>query len=366
MNAYHAFVLFLTTLTSMDSTITTKDQGLLPNFCDVTVVFMLILMVELFALVLALIPASQQGFWDRFALSSIFMQWIALTNAALLCSCRKYLNRLPLHFNALLSFTIMMSISLLFSLLIIFFGENIGYYSPVPYDWAQYFLIRNLTISAVVYAVLLRYFYIQQQWRLNIEAQSYAQVQALKARIRPHFLFNSMNTIASLIGIDATKAEKAVEDLSDLFRASLKEDTQHTLHDEIALTRSYVDIEHLRLGERLQVEWILENIPENMEIPALCLQPLVENAIYYGIEPFPEGGNIKIKAHIENNRLCLSVSNPIRSQSHMTKYKSNHMAQQNIRQRLSLMYGEQAEFKITEEPQLYAVTLLIPIKHIQQ
>ena len=360
--AYHIFVLFLATLIQMESTSTTQDQGLLPNFCDVTVVFMLVLMVELFALVLSLAPVSQHGFWDRFALCSIFMQWIALVNAALLCSSRKYLNSLTLPRTALLSFCLMMATSLLFSLLIIYYGDEIGYYNASPYGWEPYFLLRNLAISAIVYAVLLRYFYIQHQWKLNIEAQSYAQVQALKARIRPHFLFNSMNTIASLISIDASKAEKAVEDLSDLFRASLNENTQHTLDDEIALSRSYADIEHLRLGDRLQIEWLLENNAENIVIPSLCLQPLVENAIYYGIEPIPEGGIIKIRAQILNNQLCLSVSNPIYSQHHMTNHKSNHMAQQNIRQRLSLIYGDQAEFKITEETEFYTVSLLIPIK----
>lgn len=350
----------------MESTITTKDEGFLPDFCGVTEVFMLVLIVELFALVLALVPTSQLGFWDRFALSSIFMQWIALINASLLCQLRNFLNKQALHINALLSFSMMMLVSLLFSLLIIFFGEEMGYYNTGPDDWVKYFLLRNLAISAVVYAVVLRYFFIQHQWRLNIEAQSYAQIQALKARIRPHFLFNSMNTIASLISIDARKAEKAIEDLSDLFRASLTENTQHTLEDEIALTRSYVDIEHLRLGERLNIEWKLDNPPDNMEIPALCLQPLVENAIYYGIEPIPEGGNIKIKAHTLNNQLCLSVSNPIHNLSYMTKHESNHMAQENIRQRLQLMYGEQAEFKITEQSEFYTVSLLIPIKHKQE
>ena len=346
----------------MNSNTSTKDQNLLPNFCGITEVFMLVLVVELFALVLALVPNIENGFWDRLALSSIFMQWVALLNAALLCAMRTHLNRLPVHLNALFSFTIMMTVSLLLSILIILFGENFGYYSLSGDSWGNYFLFRNLAISAVVYVVLLRYFYIQQQWLINIEAESYAQVQALKARIRPHFLFNSMNTIASLIRIDASKAEKAVEDLSDLFRASLKEDVQHTLKDEISLVRSYVDIEHLRLGNRLKIEWDLQNIPENMEIPALCLQPLVENAIYYGIEPITDGGIIKIKAHIDNNLLCLSVSNPIHAQSHMTKHKSNHMAQQNIRQRLLLTYGELADFTITETSQFYTVSILIPIQ----
>ena len=210
--------------------------------------------------------------------------------------------------------------------------------------------------------VVLRYLYIQAQWKINLQAQSHAQIQALKARIRPHFLFNSMNTIASLIQIDANKAEKAVEDLSDMFRASLMEKTSHSLADEIALTRSYLDIETLRLGERLQTQWI-ENVSDtSIEIPALCLQPLVENAIYHGIEPLEQGGLIKIQVNIENNGLCLSITNPVSGRGRMHANKSNHMAQDNIRKRLSLLYGDKAVFEVKETGDQYKVTLGIPLK----
>ena len=172
-----------------------------------------------------------------------------------------------------------------------------------------------------------------------------------------------MNTIASLIHIDADKAEKAVEDLSDMFRASLMEKTLHSLADEIALTRSYLDIETLRLGDRLKTEWLDNSNDSTIEIPTLCLQPLVENAIYHGIEPMEKGGLIQIRVNIENNSLCLSVTNPISSKGRMHTNKSNHMAQDNIRKRLSLLYGDKAVFEVEETGDQYRVTLRIPLKH---
>ncbi len=346
----------------METNTSRQDQGFLPNFCDVTTVFMLALLVELLCIVLALVADGFSGFWDRLAMISLFTQWVAFVNAAFLCVLRRRLNRLGLKINASISFGVMMLVTLGFTFVVIYFGHYLGLKSYTDDSWVSYFLSRNVAISAVIYAVVLRYFYIQHQWRLHLQAQSHAQVQALKARIRPHFLFNSMNTIASLIHIDANKAEKAVEDLSDLFRASLKDQTIHTLDDEISLTRSYSDIEHLRLGDRLQFDWQIHDVPLDMEIPALCLQPLVENAIYYGIEPLTEGGIIKIQAQIDDNRLCLSVSNPLCDGCRMSNHKSNHMAQQNIKQRLALMYGNEASFDISSDANSYSVALRIPVQ----
>ncbi|MCW8955443.1 MAG: histidine kinase, partial [Gammaproteobacteria bacterium] len=269
-----------TTLRPMEINNNQEDQGFLPNFCDVNVLFMLILLVELLALILTLASSDVADFWLRLAFISMFTQWLALTNAGLLCLWRNKLNRLPILTNGLICFAIMMSVTLVFSLLVINFGRYLGVYQTLELQWSNYYLLRNLAVSAVVYAVILRYLYIHYQWVHQIKAQGMAQLQALKARIRPHFLFNSMNTIASLITISPAKAEKAVEDLSDLFRASLKEKTVHSLHEEIELTRSYLAIELLRLGDRLQVEWRLDAPDEEVEIPALSLQPLVENAIY--------------------------------------------------------------------------------------
>jgi two-component system sensor histidine kinase AlgZ len=224
------------------------------------------------------------------------------------------------------------------------------------------FILRVMTISAVIYFLLLRYFYIQQQWRLNLAAQSQAEIQALRARIRPHFLFNSMNTIASLIASSPHTAEAAIEDLSDLFRASLSEQNMNTLTAEFELTKSYLAIESLRLGGRLHTEWQIDNSLLDTEVPALCLQPLVENAIYHGIEPIEKGGKITISALQIDNTLILSVSNPLMSQKQSSAFKKgNQMAQDNIRQRLKLVYGTNGKFIINDTKDNYTVTLMIPL-----
>jgi len=337
-----------------------SQRGFIPNFCDVTTVFMLVLLVELLSLLLALAPSGSTGFWDRLALISLFAQWLALMNASLLCAFKNWLNRQRVVLCAVTSFGMMLLVSLLLSGLTIYLSELIGL-GGFANNESMYFILRNLAISGIIYAVVLRYYYVQYQWRNNLQVQSHAQIQALKARIRPHFLFNSMNTIASLVHIDADLAEKAVEDLSDLFRASLQDKTSHTLRDELDLTASYLDIEHLRLGERLSVMWQLDDAAMDIEVPALCLQPLAENAIYHGIEPVPEGGELKITSQVDNNRLCLSVSNPISGENAMNRHRGNNMAQDNIKTRLSLMYGDEAEFIINAEPHRYTISIGIPI-----
>ena len=143
-------------------------------------------------------------------------------------------------------------------------------------------LIRDMLIALVLGGIALRYFYLSQLLQRQSEAELQARIEALQARIRPHFLFNSMNIIASLIPVDAEKAEQVVEDLSELFRASLNTDAQLVpLADELSICRKYASIEQLRIGERLQMDWnVLEPLPA-VKVPALCLQPLLENAIYH-------------------------------------------------------------------------------------
>ena len=335
--------------------------GLLPNFCDVRVIFMVVLLVEVLAMVLAMaIPASTEQFWDHLAFISMLVQWIALLCSAALCISRDRLNRLDTTPSMFLSFAIMMLVSLLVCLVFLQLKQLLGLDDETS-PLGDNFLLRVLLMSAAIYALVLRYFYIQYQWRRNVSAQARAEIQALKARINPHFLFNSMNTIASLITFKPESAEKAVEDLSDLFRASLHDKTVHSLADEVALTRSYLDIEKLRLGDRLTVNWNIENSLNNEEIPSLCLQPLAENAIYHGIEPLSGGGSICVSASRDGQNLVLEVSNPIDESSTMPHKKGNQMAQQNIRQRLQLAYGNRAAFNTNETKQSYSVQLIIPL-----
>jgi two-component system, LytTR family, sensor histidine kinase AlgZ len=339
-----------------------SQQGFIPNLCDVSAVFLLVLMLELLSLILALAPSNHIGFWERLSLISIFAQWLGLVNASLLCGLKNWLNKQSVLICSLSSFFLMLMVTVIISAMAVYINIQMAFTDVINKQATYYFFLRNLAISGIIYAVVLRYFYVQHQWRFNLKAQSHAQLQALKARIRPHFLFNSMNTIASLVRIDANKAEKAIEDLSDLFRVSLQEETIHRLQDELDITASYLDIEHLRLDQRLSVDWQLDDDMMEIEVPSLCMQPLVENAIYHGIEPLENGGNIKISAQLENNRLCLSVSNPVAGNSAMSRHKGNHMAQANIKARLLLMYADEAEFKIDAGTDQYTVSIGIPLK----
>ncbi len=337
---------------------------LLPDFCDVRNLFAIILLTEVLAIVFAMAAATNRiEFWDYLALSSFLMMWITLLNSALLCQLRNWLHTKTQNICLLISFCLMMGVSLLVTLLV----NNAG----ILFDYADNTLdttliLRVMTISAVIYFLLLRYFYIQHQWRLNLALQSRAEIQALRARIRPHFLFNSMNTIASLIAISPETAETAIEDLSDLFRASLSEKNMTALKDEIELSKSYLAIESLRLGDRLQIEWQIDQQMLDIEVPSLCLQPLTENAIYHGIEPIEKGGKIVISALQIDNKLMLSVSNPIMSENQSSAFKKgNQMAQDNIRQRLKLVYGKKGAFTINDTKDNYTVSLIIPldVKH---
>jgi two-component system sensor histidine kinase AlgZ len=232
----------------------------------------------------------------------------------------------------------------------------------VPETTGQ-FVTRCLMISTIVTFVALRYFYVHQQWKQRIELESQARIDALQARIRPHFLFNSMNIIASLIHSQPDKAEQAVEDLSDLFRATLRDTgSMVTLAEEWRLCCNYLRIEGLRLGSRLSMEVDLSGVPQDAAIPMLTLQPLVENAIYHGIQPLEKGGTIKAFGEMQGNLVCISLSNPVSKSSDERGSHShgNKMALANIRHRLNLLFGTPARLDVNITPDEFEIKVIFP------
>jgi len=221
------------------------------------------------------------------------------------------------------------------------------------------FLWRNLGVSAIVTAIVLRYFYMQHDWRKQTRAHAHARLQALQACIHPHFLFNTLNTIASLIRFDPDRAESAVEDLAELFRASFR-DVQRliTIQDEIDICQQYLRIEGLRLDQRLQVAWQVDNLPRDALIPPLCLQPLLENAVYYGIQPLPEGGVITITSMRDGNQLTIEIENPCVAD--IQKSRGLGIAQDNVRERLKVYFGGLGKLTIYQESNCYRASLRIP------
>jgi len=304
-------------------------------------------------LVVILLLAGAEYTWLRFGLMSLFVQWVTLGSAGLLCVLRARMQRLPLVPGALLAFSGVMAVTLLASAA----GEVLVPQGP----GVALRILGHLTISAIITALLLRYFYVQQSLRLQEQAELHARIQALQSRIRPHFLFNSMNSIASLIAVDPDTAETVVEDLSELFRASLNEAGSHIpMTEELALCRRYIRIEALRLGERLNMVWEIDEQVSTARIPLLTLQPLLENAIYHGIQPLPEGGTIMVSAHADADRLTIEIRNPVPPSGSPAHGAGNHMALHNIRSRLAALYGPHASLHTHIEADTFRACLSLP------
>ena len=311
-------------------------------------------------LVLVLLLAGGEITWVRFALLSLFVQWVALTSAGMLCFSRPIFLRFGLLQGAALAFLLVMLSTLLVGLV----GDRVlGGDLSNRIDWAG--IGRQLAIAGIITGMVLRYFYVQQRLREQERSELQARIQALQSRIRPHFLFNSMNIIASLISVDPETAESVVEDLSALFRASLNElGNQVPLSEELALCRRYLRIEGLRLGDRLETDWQIEDVPNQLRVPLLTLQPLVENSIYHGIQPLPEGGKITLRLWYEDERVFVDISNPIPQKNTGDGSRSgtegNRMALSNIRSRLEVLYGPTASLSTLEENNRFVTSLSYP------
>jgi two-component system sensor histidine kinase AlgZ len=342
------------------------DEFFLPDFCHPRMVLGVVLISELLATVLALARPNASAFLTDVARLSLFAQWLGLTGAGLLCGLRRRLAPLPVAAATAAIFALLMANTALFSALAIWFGRHqrsLGFDSTLfPVDqW--HFLLRNEAICAIVTALLLRYFFVAHQWRHHVRAEARSRIDALQARIRPHFLFNSMNTIASLTRSDPARAEEAVEDLADLFRATLRDsDRPLTVKEEFELTRIYQRIEELRLGARLRVEWDVARVPLAAKIPSLTVQPLLENAIYHGIEPLDGGGTVRIEGRTENGVLMFSVTNPLPPGGASGERPGNRLALDNIRERLRLSYGEHGKVEVEPGPAEYRVTVRFPLQ----
>lgn len=338
-----------------------KSEGFIPDFCKGNNVFLVIVGAELLALILTLAPGFKDGeFWTRLALISLFIQWVALGSVGTFCAMKGRLESLTARQSAVLVYSIILIITLLVSLISIWLLDFL-YLQPMDWAFATQMIFRSLVISAIVIAVMLRYFYVQHQWMSNTEAEVHSRIQALQARIRPHFLFNSMNTIASLTRSNPVQAEKAVEDLATLFRVSLADRNFLTLDEELEVTRGYLDIETHRLGSRLQLDWQIDDkIDFKTKLPALILQPLVENALYHGIEPLTEGGVVKVSLSNHPDGIEVAVSNPFKMDMKQSTHKGNRMAQENIRQRLQLAFGDEGGLNIKTDDNRYVVSFKIP------
>ncbi|KPK39641.1 MAG: hypothetical protein AMJ69_05085 [Gammaproteobacteria bacterium SG8_47] len=341
-----------------------SGESFLPNFCAIRMVFAVVIVAQLLSFLFALVPLrpGSDEQWSNLGLISLFVQWIALTSAALLCSLRRWLARLSQIQAGLLSYAILLGVIGAISEATFWVWQLSG--AALDSSWHLHFLLRNLVAGAIISGLVLRYFYVQYQWKRNVQAESEARLQALQARIRPHFLFNSMNTIASLTRSQPDQAEGAVEDLADLFRMSLSDARKLiTLEEELALCQRYLHIEGLRLGERLAISCETEALPGDALVPPLILQPLVENAVYHGIEPRAQGGRVEISGARKGSQLTITIRNPLPPSSEGGRARNgNRIAQDNVRERLAAHYGPDGRLELSMENDHYDVTMTLPYR----
>ena len=342
----------------------TANEGFfLPNFCGIRMVFAVVMVAELLAFILVLAAPWGGDKWSELGLVSLFVQWVALASAGVLCALRPWLVRMSTLAATLVSYLSLLLVTAGFSEIAFRMAGRLDLMQPGP-DHAG-FLLRNLAISAVLSGMVLRYFYVRHQWAQQVTAEAQARVQALQARIRPHFLFNSLNTIAALTASNPALAEDVVQDLAELFRVTMRDMRERvTLEQELNFTRSYLRIEAQRLGDRLRVDWTLKNLPLQAPVPALILQPLVENAVYHGIEPSAQPGTISIHIQRKSERLEMILSNPVPQSAR--PQSGNKMALANIEERLQLHFDAEATLATRTGDGRFEVRIVLPyVKGIQ-
>jgi len=343
---------------------TAADKLFLPDFCAIGTLFSVVLFGQLLVFVLVL-TAPGHDWLGELAMNSLFVQWVVLTSAGLLCGGRRLLRPLSDIAAGLAAWSLVLAVTGMV-------GEAAWWWVEQPATGVPdtvghaHFQLRNLAISAIISALALRYFYVQTQWKRRVEGEARARFQALQARIRPHFLFNSMNTIASLTRTRPEIAEQVVEDLADLFRASLGDAAvPATLARELELCREYVRIETERLGERLRAVWQVDDLPPDALLPPLTLQPLVENAVYHGVEPFAEGGSVGVHGGRDGELIVITIDNETHGAAGANPRLGNHMAQTNVSERLTAYFGPGAKFAIESSPGHYRVRLTFPYRVTQ-
>ena len=335
----------------------------LPDLCRLPRLATMFGVAELVVLVLALAPDGG-AHWNaqRFLSASGFALWLALSIAVLLCASRRQLSRLPIGVGAIAAVAAAAVVALLGASMLFELDRNSDYKMIPPNVGIVQFASGSAAIAALITAVVLRYLYVIDGWQAQVRASARARADALQARIKPHFLFNSMNTIAGLVRHDPVVAERAVLDLSDLFRAALGAgESDSSLREEVDLAERYLAIEALRFGPRLQVEWRRsEPLPWAMPLPRLVLQPLIENAVVHGVSRLAEGGLVEIELRADAGTLCAVVSNRAPPPDGSAGSGARH-AQESIGHRLAYFFGPRARMTAGWHEGYYRCELSIPI-----
>jgi two-component system, LytTR family, sensor histidine kinase AlgZ len=323
---------------------------LLPDFRNLGVIARVLVLVNGFA-VAAVLFATQNlsGALERFMRTAAYVEPLLLVELVALAALSPLLARLPYRSGSAAVVAIVLALVVLYQAAVMQLPTE----PPLPP------LLAALALSALVAVTLLGY--------LRLRAKAYspalaeARLQALQARIRPHFLFNSLNAVLALIRRDPKRAERALEDLADLFRTLMSEPREFVrLADEISLLERYAALEQLRLGDRLRITWELDAAPSDALLPPLVLQPLLENAVFHGVEPGTAPGEVLVRIERRGDRVLALIENPY--DEDQQRRAGNRMALENIRERLALFFDAEARIQTSAEGSRYRVEIEMPYK----
>lgn len=323
----------------------------LPDCRNLGVMLRILLGVNALAAVAALVQGPSLENWPHvFVDISAWVEPVLLVCLCLMAAARDALWRLPPRVAQGMVALVAVAVAALFQDFWRFMGLVQGGAGQ---------MLRVALIAAA--ACLFVLFYFDLRARAFPRAVAEARLQALTARIRPHFLFNSLNAVLSLIRSEPRRAEQALEEMADLFRALMQDARELSpLSEEIALCRQYLGLEKLRLGDRLQVEWDIADVPQDALVPPLMLQPLVENAVYHGIEPREGAGLIRITFSRQGSEMTIVLANPWAPGQ--ANNAGNRMALNNIRERLALYYDLEARLESEERNGVWQVRITLPLR----
>lgn len=327
-----------------------RKNSRLPNLHNLGIHLRSLLIVNLLAAMAAILLSKQfNEFFPLLAQLSALVQPVLLLSMLGLYALYPVLSKLK-YWQGVVAILLL---EIAFTSLVFIFIHRFFAFESVPETY------RACLLAAIVTSIVLYYFHLQE--RAYSPAIAEARLQALQARIRPHFLFNSINAVLSLIRNQPKRAETALEDMADLFRVLMSENRELVpLAQEIGLCHQYLDLEKLRLEDRLKITWQINDMPSDAMIPPLILQPLLENAVYHGIEPMPEGGEIIVKIYTKLKELHIVISNPYASQNN--HHTGNKMALKNIKERLKLHFDLESSLKTEAKNNRYEVHIRIPEK----
>ena len=327
----------------------------IPDCCNAGVIFRTLFAVNGAVLCGILLRTSdfRSGLLE-FVESSILVEFACLLSLLALCGMRRVIRTIPAWGQRVACAMVPAAVT----------GGIIHFVSSLEWLWSSFTYLTALkgTLAAALLGILLQH-YFELRTRAFSPALVEARLQALQARIRPHFFFNSLNAVLSLIRSEPRRAETTLEDLADLFRVLMRDPRNMiSMEEEVRLCRQYLSIEKIRLGERLHVRWEVENLDDDImrkaQIPVLLLQPLLENAVHYGVEPALDPVLIQVHMSRSIDRIEIAVVNPYHGDG--ATEEGNHMALNNIRERLALLYDVEAQLTTTVARGFFEVRLRFP------